>query len=396
MKKWYIKCPFCANEIKEWAVKCSFCEEFLDGRNDKKNDKNDSKSGKKSHKVLYITLWSILVLLLLWLIIFLLFKNSKNDSWQWIYYPVWLSHNDWEQVYWPIFENYKACEEWWLYLLENENRASMCTSQCHSTAAWLPICDKVVRSWKPFPSSEVYKWIDSSKSDTDDLFSSFSDDEYIDNSDEVIVNDSASVEKLNNAMDDALADYEENEKADNDNLFLTQFLLDTEDLYCWYRVTLSNFLDWPNEDWYKNMTVNWNDVPSQRVLAQRLLNQMEQENIFNKEAWYMKRYWDNNYFYDTVRKVWLTHDYITKFLKADTTLKDFEEFQSIILTDFTAAAQSLSSIPWTLERDYDNFINQNESSNYKLATKNDIDLSKNLVDIESVCNFSVSAVNWNN
>ena len=80
------------------------------------------------------------------------------------------------KTYWPILENYKACEEWWLYLLENEKRASMCTSKCHWTAAWLPLCDKVVRSWKPFPSSEVYEWINIEKSDTDDLFNLFSDD----------------------------------------------------------------------------------------------------------------------------------------------------------------------------------------------------------------------------
>ena len=30
MKKWYIKCPFCANEIKQWAQKCQYCKEYLD------------------------------------------------------------------------------------------------------------------------------------------------------------------------------------------------------------------------------------------------------------------------------------------------------------------------------------------------------------------------------
>ena len=44
MERWYMKCPFCANEIKKWAIKCQFCEEFLDGR---ENAKNLIKSTKK-------------------------------------------------------------------------------------------------------------------------------------------------------------------------------------------------------------------------------------------------------------------------------------------------------------------------------------------------------------
>ena len=47
MKKGYIECPFCANEIKEWAKKCQYCKEFLInstwkdvyGKNEKTYDK---------------------------------------------------------------------------------------------------------------------------------------------------------------------------------------------------------------------------------------------------------------------------------------------------------------------------------------------------------------------
>lgn len=44
MERWYIKCPFCANEIKKWAKKCQFCEEFLGNW---ENSKDSIKSTKK-------------------------------------------------------------------------------------------------------------------------------------------------------------------------------------------------------------------------------------------------------------------------------------------------------------------------------------------------------------
>ena len=36
MKKWFRKCPFCANEIKEWAKKCQYCHKFLNKKEEKK------------------------------------------------------------------------------------------------------------------------------------------------------------------------------------------------------------------------------------------------------------------------------------------------------------------------------------------------------------------------
>ena len=75
MKKTYIKCPFCANEIKEWTIKCPHCEEFLDWRNHRKENKLGIKPSNLKI-IVWIIIWILLILCLLcWL-----FKDyNKND-----------------------------------------------------------------------------------------------------------------------------------------------------------------------------------------------------------------------------------------------------------------------------------------------------------------------------
>ena len=68
MKKWYKKCPYCANEIKEWAVKCQYCSEFLkrEREEDIEQENLDIKTWKlkwKRNLIIRIIVFVILILL---------------------------------------------------------------------------------------------------------------------------------------------------------------------------------------------------------------------------------------------------------------------------------------------------------------------------------------------
>ena len=159
MKKWFKKCPFCANDIEEESLKCSFCDEILNWVEATKNTITyNTDNLKKNKKTWIIILWIIWCLLILWILAYMYFQKTGKESWQWIYYPEWLTHTDWEESYGPIFSDYKSCEEWWLEQLNEKLRDSMCASECNQSEEWTPICDNIVRSRKLFPSSKIYKW----------------------------------------------------------------------------------------------------------------------------------------------------------------------------------------------------------------------------------------------
>ena len=100
MKKWFMKCPFCANEIKEWATKCQYCEEFLDWRTEKKgkntsknNEKNNKKwffyrffrrdlelNKKRGHRLIKIIFWILMLILLIQTLIIPSFNEIKNPD----------------------------------------------------------------------------------------------------------------------------------------------------------------------------------------------------------------------------------------------------------------------------------------------------------------------------
>jgi hypothetical protein len=78
MKKWYVECPFCKNEIKEGAIKCQYCWEFLNPDEAPSKDVpgqtvwQTKAIKKKSKKLLWIWIWVfVLICIIAW-------KNGKK------------------------------------------------------------------------------------------------------------------------------------------------------------------------------------------------------------------------------------------------------------------------------------------------------------------------------
>ena len=78
MKKWFIECPFCKNEIKEGALKCQHCWEFLTKLDDWPFEIKKYKKANR-YTVTFLILSIILMFAYIWF--FLLFIAINNFTW---------------------------------------------------------------------------------------------------------------------------------------------------------------------------------------------------------------------------------------------------------------------------------------------------------------------------
>ena len=114
---------------------------------------------------------------------------------------------------------------------------------------------------------------------------------------------------------------------------------------------------------------------------------MEREHILEFKEDYMKVYKDDTtWFKRVVQEIWTTFDYFTKFLEADAKVKNFSEYQNIMLSNYTMATKTLKWIPELLRSHYNDFLGMNEISMYSYAKQSDVEISKNVIDIDGLCN----------
>ena len=121
MKKWYIKCPFCANEVKEWIEICPFCEENL---RLKSNITRNHNKHNKFIKILLIVIWIwILAFIPFVYIFFYAWTKPKTHcpAWYIFNWETWKCENTSKNVKNIDIYSRKWClQAWWTWYDENE------------------------------------------------------------------------------------------------------------------------------------------------------------------------------------------------------------------------------------------------------------------------------------
>lgn len=124
MKKWFIKCPFCANEIKEWAIKCQYCWEFLDWRN---QDKENNVSTTASWNIYY-------------------------DMVSTIHCPTcWFTWKPWKVLKWNFFVEFILywfmIIPWIIYSIRRRSKTTCCCPQCWNKIVEISKLNSEKASW---------------------------------------------------------------------------------------------------------------------------------------------------------------------------------------------------------------------------------------------------------
>ena len=92
---------------------------------------------------------------LLWIFLLAGCSIQKSSTRQGAYYYWWTQDSDIN--YWPVFTDYEACKDRAITKkYDAYNGYAYCSKNCHDSVDGIPICEEVVRSWKPLPSSNSF------------------------------------------------------------------------------------------------------------------------------------------------------------------------------------------------------------------------------------------------
>jgi len=154
---------------------------------------------------------------------------------------------------------------------------------------------------------------------------------------------------------------------------LEWYIMWIEDIYCDYAHIISDFSNAPSTDWYKSYMVNWNDVPSQRAISKKLLNDIDIMNTDSK----IKTIKKDNYskdFQETIRLIELLSKFLTDFLQKNSNLNNFNEFKEFMVI-FQSANKSLKSIEPSLNKEYGILV-YNDKTTYSGFTTSFLELER--------------------
>lgn len=150
MKKWYIECPYCKNEIKEWAVKCQYCHEYLDKEQAPDKDHPGQTIAqtkavkKKSNRIARIIIWVVVFIIIL----SNLWGNDNNTT------P---DNTIWLKVQARVNTINNQFGKWWVAERDKFEKA-MCVWDCNNAEISLYFSSKLNKDVDWVDEDNVARW----------------------------------------------------------------------------------------------------------------------------------------------------------------------------------------------------------------------------------------------
>lgn len=167
------------------------------------------------------------------------------------------------------------------------------------------------------------------------------------------------------------------------------------DAYCDHKKLMVMYQDGVNSQYYKKFIIDGNDVPAQRVLAGRVLNQMKIFDTENKIKWLQKSSFSND-FTESIRLLGLSNAFMIDFFKAIQDLQSFTQFKEL-MAGLSSSQDALQTIEFEMKRSYDYLTQSHAELLIPADPKNNNGIvNKSALEINTICDLSLSVKegNW--